>query len=139
MSKLDVLKKDLRAQSELQPSLQSVVATGYGLAIPVGLYSAVKLNILAASVTSGGTFKIWVSDQYEKPDFTAVLSATNRYYQSAVIPVGSTTADPLTDITISANGLTAYELNTNGVMWVCIELDARTDGTYSAWAKGYNL
>ena len=139
MSKLDVLKKDLRAQSELQPSLQAVTATGYGLVIPLSNYAGIKLNILASGVSSGGTIKVWVSDQYEKPDFTAVLSATNRYYQSAVIPVGSTSADPLTDIAISTNGLTAYELNTNGVMWLCFELDARTDGTYSAWAKGYNL
>ncbi|MCB1712435.1 MAG: hypothetical protein KDH96_08145 [Candidatus Riesia sp.] len=137
--KLDVLKRDVRAASDSVSALSSVTATGYSKAIPVAQYAAVKVNVLASSVTSGGVLKVWVSDEYEAPDFTSAIAVDNWYQQQSVIDTGSTDITPITDITIDANGSKSYELNTNGAKWVCIELDSRTDGTFSVKTIGYNL
>jgi hypothetical protein len=137
--KLVTLKNDVRASEDVVPALQSVTATGYSQAIPVAAFAALKVNILASSVSSGGVFRVWGSDKYQAPNFANGLTTSNWYQQIAVIDTGSAVTTPVLDISIDSNGSKSFELNTNGLKWLCVELDSRTDGTFSVDVIGYNL
>jgi hypothetical protein len=139
MVKLNVLKNDVRAQSDMITALEAADSAGtISKFIPVAGFAAIKVNIFADN-SAAGTVKVWGSDQYDTPDFSSAVAFDNQIQQMALLDTGSTSTDPLTDITISADGLKSYEVNTNGLKWIAVELDARSAGDVSVSVIGYNL
>jgi hypothetical protein len=134
---------NLRSDGELTQILDGVTATGYSSNVEAPSYAAVKVVIRASSVTSGATFKFWSSSQLEEPDFTSAVADDNLIALTNVVPTaapsGADSSSAVSSVTIDEDGVFEFEFNHNYARWYNVELDARTDGTYSVWMIGANI
>lgn len=90
----------------------------------------IELNVLASSVVTGFTLKVYKSDQLTPPDISSAVSATNKYSTVQVINKATgATVDGATGIVVNANGMQTFEVNDNVARWVGVMMTARTDGT----------
>lgn len=132
-----------RSDGELTKVLDGVTATGFSSNYEAPSYGAVKVVIRASSVTSGGTFKFWSSSQLAEPDFTAAVADDNLIALTNVVPTadpdGADSSTAVSSVTIDSDGVYEFEFNHNYARWYNVELDARTDGTYSVWMIGANI
>ena len=138
-----VRENNLRSSGELKQVMDGVTATGFSDNYEAPSYGAVKVVIRASSVTSGGTFKFWSSSQLAAPDFTAAVADDNLIALTNVVPTadpdGADSSTAVSSYTVDSDGVYEFEFNLNYARWFNVELDARTDGTFSVWMIGANI
>lgn len=92
---------------------------------------------LGASGISGEScvVKIQASSQEDRPTFSSAASPTNSWAYIQVIDLEDGSAiDGTTGITVNADGLNRYEIQSNGATWVDIIISA-TSGTFTLFAR----
>lgn len=121
------------------PILPKAVATGFGVPMNVENFDHVALTI-AGDGTASFTIKVKASQQDAKPDFTAAASPTNQwqYIQLRYLLDQSAVAGG-TGVVLASNGVELYEVNTNGIRWICPEVAAYTSGNAYVWGKGFAI
>lgn len=113
-------------------SLVAKAATGVGAALKVGEYRDCVASIKTTGFT--GTIKFSGSAKQAEPDWTLASSDANRrftYVQSVNMENG-TAVDGNTGISYTTDtNYYEYEINTNLVNWVNVEVTARSAGSVS--------
>jgi len=117
--------------------LNASATTGWGTAVRVEQFSNVILELIGAG-TSVGDVKVYASYQDEEPNWTASVTASNRFYPVATLNLNDQNRNNgSTGIVFSANGNRHLILGLNGAKWVNV-LWTRTGGNMSAWIAPYN-
>ncbi len=84
---------------------------------------------LNADNTAVYTLTVYASDQEDRPDLTAAVSATNDFSVVQVINKANwSSIDGGTWIGITTDGFTRYEINDNAARWVWVKITAYTTG-----------
>lgn len=129
-----------REVREPQVSLNGAAATGVGTAILIQSFRHANLSISMTGMGSGDdvTFKIRGSNQKDV-DLSAAASASNRWdYIDVVDLEDKSSIDGDTGINITtANDTREFAINTDGLMWVAVEISALTDANASALFYAY--
>ena len=114
-------------------------ATGYGSAINVKDYRTCVVSV-ATSGNANFTLKVQGSIQGDdlgaevKPDFTAAQSVTNAwsYVQCIDYDDGSAKNGATGITTAGTDIIKLYEVNTNGLEWLCLQVSAYAAGAITA-------
>lgn len=114
-------------------------ATGIGSAQMLEDFRHVLLT-LSSQNSANFTVKIQGSNQTEMPDFSAAKSASNQwdYVQIKDLQDNSSIAGDTGVAFAGTDDVRQFELNTNGVRWVCAEITAISAGSVNLTAKGFN-
>ena len=95
------------------------------------------LDVILAGFT--GTIKVKVSNQRDKPDFSATPSATNNWTYMDLIgrdDGGSTITGTTGIATTTASTNKSYAVNSDAIRWIAVDVVARTAGTASVLLSG---
>lgn len=121
--------------------LSAAGATGAGATIRVDDYR----NIMLSFATDGGsdaalTVKVQGSIQTDAPNFGAAQSATNHWDYIEIIDVeDGSLIDGDTGVSVAtADDYRLFEVNTNGLKWLTVNVTARTQGEVTVKARCFD-
>ena len=100
-------------------------------------YRHAVLDVILAGFT--GTIKVKVSNQKDKPDFSATPSATNNWTFMDLVgrdDGGSTVTGTTGIATTTASTNKSYAVNSDAIRWIAVDVVARTAGTASVLLSG---
>lgn len=118
--------------------LSAKAATGTGTAMNVEDFRHAVLALVGAG-TSVLTVKIQGSIQKERPDFSAAQSATNQWDYVQIIDLEDASAiDGDSGVALAADEAgRQFEVNTNGLVWLCATVTAYTSGNVTILATAF--
>lgn len=110
----------------------AAAVTSTGKAYPIQDYMHIMLTLSSAS-SANFTIKFQGSFAETKPDFSSAQSNTNRWDYVQVRDAQNNAAiDGDTGIAFAGtDDVRMFEVNTNGLRWICATITARSAGTVS--------
>lgn len=127
----------MRFATPEQALMTNKAATGIGSEMLVESFQHVILTI-AGGNTSVLTVKIKASMSDAKPDFSAAQSETNRWdYVQLKDLQDNSTINGDSGVALAANDVRQFEVNTNGIRFICPDVSAYTSGRVSVYGKGF--
>lgn len=126
--------------SPSQIGFSAKAATGFGKAIKVSDFNVAVYDFGTAS-NANATVKVQAANGESAPDFTAAVSATNRWYyvDIAILNNAGAITDGDTGIVWSGTDYNAgVEVNCNGVDYLCLHETANSAGSVTAGLHLYD-
>lgn len=123
----------MQKQHKYATMLSAKAATGYSVAYSVSDFKNASIALIGTGATVGLTFKICGSVQDTAPTFSTAQSATNVWDYIDVLDMeDGSSIDGDTGIAFAAADVRQFEVNTENLQWIGVQVSALTNGTGTA-------